>query len=96
MSIRIQNDHIAGITSPPLSGGASKANPATGFQGQDNVDLSSLSESVRAAVSSQTAARTARVRQLSALYNSGRYSVDSSQISRALVAQAINYPVAQQ
>jgi anti-sigma28 factor (negative regulator of flagellin synthesis) len=95
MSIRIQNDHIAGITSLPPSG-TSKSNSTAGFQGQDNVDLSATSESFNAAVSAQTAARTARVRQLSALYSTGNYSVDSSIVSQALIAQAINYPAARQ
>jgi anti-sigma28 factor (negative regulator of flagellin synthesis) len=95
MSIRIQNDHISGITSLPPSG-TSKPNSSVGFQGQDNVELSATSESLQAALSSQTAARAARVRQLSALYSAGKYTVDSSQLSRALVSQAINYPMAQQ
>jgi anti-sigma28 factor (negative regulator of flagellin synthesis) len=97
MSVRIQNDQTAGIPSPEvnraggttsLSSGNGKSTTAVGAGSGDHVQFSSAAENISAGVSAQNQQQAARVTQLSALYASGQYSVDSTKISRALVANA--------
>jgi anti-sigma28 factor (negative regulator of flagellin synthesis) len=91
MSIRIQNDPLSQIGSLSQTS-SQRPSSRQNIPGQDNVELSSISESIGAALSAQDASRTSRVRQLSALYSGGQYNVDSGQISHALIASAIGYP----
>lgn len=58
--------------------------------GEDQVEISSLSESIASASRVDESQQANRVRQLSALYQSGRYQVDSMNVSRAIVAQALS------
>jgi anti-sigma28 factor (negative regulator of flagellin synthesis) len=53
------------------------------------VEISSLSGQISSASSASEAAQTNRVRQLAALYSSGRYQVDSAAVGHAMVSQAI-------
>ena len=97
MSIRIQSDHLAGTQSsetskaheisPSTNSSSAKTRQAGG--GADQVEISSLSESIRSASAAQESQQAGRVRQLAALYASGRYQVDSKQVSHAMVSQAL-------
>lgn len=99
MSIRIYNDGLAGTsasqterTQEPAIGSSSASRQGTGptNNGGDHVAISSLSESIATANRSDEAQQAARVRQLSALYQSGQYHVDSLKLSRTMVKQALN------
>lgn len=99
MSIRIQNDSMAGVVAPGVgrtdevshpSNPSSLSTGKTGSRGTaDSVDISSLSQSVAAASTAQQTQQASRIKQLSALYASGQYSVDSERVSRAIVSQAL-------
>ncbi len=64
-------------------------NPDTGGSGEDRVELSSLSESIASAGRIGDAQQAGRVRQLASLYATGRYQVDSLDVSKAIVAEAL-------
>jgi anti-sigma28 factor (negative regulator of flagellin synthesis) len=75
---------------------SSSAKPGAGAAGgEDSVELSFLSESIAAAAQVGDAQQSDRVRQLAALYASGKYHVDSQEISRAMVSQALTSPPAE-
>ena len=97
MSIRIQNDQLSGAAASQTSqtenvrssqGGLS-TNYGASTARSDSVQISSMTEGIAAAGAAQDAKSSARVAQLSALYSSGRYQVDSAQLSRKLVSGAI-------
>jgi anti-sigma28 factor (negative regulator of flagellin synthesis) len=97
MSIRIQNDGIAGAaTSQALpaenagKAGSSTQAGAAAIGGADQVDISSLSGNISASSSALAAQSADKVSQLAALYSKGEYQVDSMQLSRALVSSAID------
>jgi anti-sigma28 factor (negative regulator of flagellin synthesis) len=93
MSIRIYNDGLAGTAASETSraqelsrtsttGGTSSGSTA---DGEDQVRISSLSE----ALSAQGSQRAARVQDLAAVYQSGRYQVNSMDVSHAIVNNAL-------
>jgi anti-sigma28 factor (negative regulator of flagellin synthesis) len=103
MSLRIHNDPSAGVastevsrTSQPASGasGSGKSRSAFGVDSGDHVQVSSIAEGISAGISAQNVSRAARVSQLSALYASGQYKVDSSAVSQAVVGNAVKSSVA--
>ena len=98
MSIQIQNDSLAGMLAPGLGRADQISSPASspsqsttksGNRGGDNVEISSLSQSVTAASTVQDAQHASRIKALTALYRSGQYNIDSAQVSRAIVSQAL-------
>jgi anti-sigma28 factor (negative regulator of flagellin synthesis) len=98
MSIQIHNDGLAGTSAQQAErahgsaigpGNAPKQSPGLNSTGGDNVAISSLSESIAAATQLDEVQHAGRVRQLAALYQSGQYHVDSLQLSRTLVSQAL-------
>jgi hypothetical protein len=96
MSIQIYNDGLAGAgaseatRTQDLSRAATGGKPAFGPSpsGDDQVEISSLSSTLTADGSQHAA----RVQQLSAVYQSGRYEVNSMDVSRAIVNQALTSP----
>jgi len=97
MNVRIPAENLTGVALPhtnkaeetPRSEGAS-AKSGAGLQGGDRVEISSLSATIASASSAQEARQASRVQHLASLYGSGRYHVDSLQVSRAIVSQALN------
>jgi len=97
MSIRIQNDGLTGAMAPETSRTQDVVqigNLSTGLSSRigsasDNVEISSLSGNIADASSALATAQASRLRQLTQLYQSGRYQVDTSAVSRALVANAL-------
>jgi hypothetical protein len=93
MSIRIYNDGLAGAAASETSraeqlartAGTGKPGAGTGAVGEDQVQISSLSEAVTAA---QTQ-RSATLQRLAAVYQSGNYQVNSADLSHALVNNAL-------
>ena len=94
--MRIQNDAIA-TTAASQAARTESAVPSVSStrvssaatSGGDQVDLSSLSGNVAASLAAMASQRAARVSQLAALYAKGQYQVDSGQLSRAMVSQAV-------
>ena len=93
MSIRIYNEGLSGASAPETSrtqeisrgGAGNRANQGSGAGGEDQVQISSLSETL----SNHAAQRTAHVQNLKALYESGRYQVNAADVSHAIVGAAI-------
>jgi len=96
MSIQIYNDGLAGTgaseasRTQDLSRATTGSKPTSGASssGEDQVQISALSSTL-AADGSQHAAR---VQELSAVFQSGRYEVNSMEVSRAIVNQALTSP----
>jgi anti-sigma28 factor (negative regulator of flagellin synthesis) len=98
MSLRIQNDSATNGTaaevsraaqSPSALSGSAKTRSSIGGAGEDQVDVSSVAETISAGVSAQNLQRAARVTELAALHARGQYSVDSAHVSQALVSNAV-------
>ncbi|HVW07870.1 MAG TPA: flagellar biosynthesis anti-sigma factor FlgM [Bryobacteraceae bacterium] len=99
MSIRIQNDGIGSGVAPEVNrvgdaghaaGASGKGRVGTTTAGGDQVEISSAAQTFSDGVSASSAQHSARVKELSALYASGRYQVDSHQVSRALVSGSLS------
>jgi len=99
MSLKIQNDPAAGAASPEVgragqSASVSSSRPGqsrtlSGSEGGDHVDVSLATEAISAGISAQNAQHANRVAQLGALVAGGQYTADSTQVSRAILANAI-------
>jgi anti-sigma28 factor (negative regulator of flagellin synthesis) len=95
MSIRIQSDGIGAAatsqTAPAEKTGKpdSTSSGSIGNSGADQVDISSLSGSIASASSALASQQSARVSQLTALYASGQFQVNSAHLSQALVTSAM-------
>ena len=93
MSIRIYNDGLAGAAASEASraqessraGTSGKPSSGSAAGGEDQVQISSLSE----ALAAQSSQRAERVQHLAAAYQSGRYQVNPTEVSRAIVNQAL-------
>lgn len=97
MSVRIYTDGLAGASLP----GAGRTDelsraPGTGRTGagpvgagEDRVEISALSENIASTGTLVDAQRADRVSHLAALYQSGRYEVDPSKVSHAMVSSAL-------
>ncbi|HVV44128.1 MAG TPA: flagellar biosynthesis anti-sigma factor FlgM [Bryobacteraceae bacterium] len=99
MSIRIQNDVIAGGSSPEVNrtgetghagGSSGRGRIQSGTAGGDQVEISSAAQTFSEGVHASSVQHSARVKELSALYASGRYHVDAHQVSRALVNSGLS------
>jgi anti-sigma28 factor (negative regulator of flagellin synthesis) len=97
MSLKVQNDPPAGIgpsevsragQSPSIADGSGKSRISSGIEGGDQVQVSSVAESISAGTSALNQQRANQVSQLSALYAGGKYTVDSARVSAALIAGA--------
>lgn len=96
MSIQIYNDGLAGAgaseatRTQDLSRATTGGKPTSGasFSGEDQVQISSLSTTLTADGSQHAA----RVQQLAAVFQGGRYEVNSMDVSRAIVNQALTSP----
>jgi len=104
MSLRVQNDPAPGTASlevgragqaPSASSSAlSQSRSVSGAEGGDHIDVSSSAESISAGLSAQDAQHAARVAQLGALVANGQYTSDSTQVSRAIIGNAITVSTA--
>ena len=100
MSIRIQNDTVTGGAAPtrpteqsyPAGGQTGVGGAGGSSRGPDHLEISSLSQVIRDANTAHNAGQAARVNQLAAQYRSGRYTPDSTQVSRAMIAHALSGP----
>lgn len=93
MSIQIYNDGLAGAgaseaaRTQELSRTSAGSKSSSGYTsgGEDQVQISSLSSSLTA----QANDRAARLQELASVYQSGQYQVNPTNVSRAIVNQAI-------
>lgn len=91
MSIQIYNDGLAGASglgrtqdvSRATTGGITPA--SVPGSGEDQVSISSVSSTL----SANSADRASRVAELAAAYQSGNYQVNPTDVSRAMVNQAL-------
>lgn len=99
MSIRIQNDVISHGVTPDVNRtgetghaglGSGRGRVTTATAGGDQIEISSAAQTFSDGVHASSAQHSARVKELSALYASGHYHVDSHQVSRALVNSGIS------
>jgi anti-sigma28 factor (negative regulator of flagellin synthesis) len=98
MSIRIYTDGLANAAASEASrneelsragAGSKQSVVSSSSEGGDQVQISSLSESIAAGSSQQDTAQAHRVAKIAAQYENGTYHVDSLQLSRALVSSAL-------
>jgi len=95
MSIRIQNDGIAGAGASQinpadrLSSGATSRTWSSSGGASDRVEMSSLSESISSASASLESQRADKVSRLATLYAQGQYQIDPTRISQSLISNAI-------
>ena len=96
MSIRIQNDGIGATAASQTAPVEKTGKPGSSTQsssisnsGSDQVDISSLSGNIGESSGALASQEAARVSQLTALYSSGNYQVNSQQLSHALVSSAM-------
>lgn len=101
MSIRIHQEALPGGNVSELSRAEEvsrfaktdgKFSSGVANPGGDQVDLSTLSSSISDSLDASAADQAGKVRNLAALYASGKYSVSSSELSRAIVSQTIGSP----
>jgi anti-sigma28 factor (negative regulator of flagellin synthesis) len=99
MSLRIQSDVTSAATSLDVgrtsdsvstAAGSSQRRVGTGSGAGDQIDISSAAESIAAKVSNNNLEQAGRIKQLTALYSGGQYSLDSAKISRAIVDSAVS------
>jgi anti-sigma28 factor (negative regulator of flagellin synthesis) len=72
-----------------LDGGAASQAAASKYGG-DRVELSSTSASLSRTMAAHRSAADAKVQELAAQYQSGRYRADSAATSRGMVAEAMS------
>ena len=92
MSIRVNTTDVA-LTSQ--TGQAEQPKPAGPGPGQvfgksteDHIEVSTATENINSAFAAQNLQHSQKLQQLSNLVLNGRYTVDSADISRAIVASA--------
>jgi len=96
MSIRVNNTDV-GLTSQtglteqvkPAGPGGSGAGPVSGKTAEDHIEVSASTENINSALANQNLQQSQKVQQLGGLIASGRYTVDSHDLSRAIVSSAI-------
>jgi anti-sigma28 factor (negative regulator of flagellin synthesis) len=96
MSIRVTNTDVAlttqtGLTEQvkPAGSGASGASQVSGKTAEDHLEVSASTENINSALANQSLQQSQKIQQLGNLVAGGRYSVDSADLSRAIVSGAI-------
>ena len=96
MSVRVQTSGVSGTGATetkraeqtsgiPRHGSDSRVD----LGADDRIEISSLSAAISAAADADQADRAERVRAIGALYQSGRYQVDSAKLASAMVSHAL-------
>jgi hypothetical protein len=96
MSIRVSTTDVA-LTSQtgqaeqlkPTGSGGSAGN-VFGKTTEDHIDVSAATENINSALATQNLQHSQKIQQLSNLVANDRYTVDSGDVSRAMVASAIS------
>jgi anti-sigma28 factor (negative regulator of flagellin synthesis) len=96
MSIRVSTTDVA-LTSqtdqadqlkPAGSGGST--GHVFGKTTEDHIDVSAATENINSALATQNLQHAQKIQQLSNLVANGRYTIDSGDLSRAIVSSAIS------
>lgn len=95
MSIRVNTTDVA-LTSqtgqaeqPKPAGSGGGTSQAFGKANEDQIDLSPAAENINSALATQNLQHSQKIQHLSNLVANGRYTVDSGDLSRAIVSGAI-------
>jgi anti-sigma28 factor (negative regulator of flagellin synthesis) len=98
MSIRVNNADV-GLTTQTgptgqvkPSGPGGSGNAVSGKTAEDHLEVSSSTENIQSALANQGLQHSEKIRQLTNLVSEGRYSVNSSDLSSAIVSSAIVGP----
>jgi anti-sigma28 factor (negative regulator of flagellin synthesis) len=95
MSIRVNNTDVALTTQTGLTeqvkptGPGGSGGPAAGRGAEDPIEVSASTENINSALASQNLQHYQKIQQLANLVSDGRYTVDSGDLSRAIVSSAI-------
>jgi hypothetical protein len=96
--MRIDNGYLAGTQasqanraaeSQELEQAGRQRADATGAAGSDRVELSALAHRIAGVLEAAEARQAGRVRELARAYQSGRYEPQPHEVSRAVVAEAL-------
>ena len=97
--MRIEDNQLGSVSSAPTQidalspgpQGAAKAGKGS-IAGGDQVQVSAIAQRISTELATQDASRADRVNQVAASFEGGTYSIDSAQVSGAMVADALNRP----
>jgi anti-sigma28 factor (negative regulator of flagellin synthesis) len=95
MSIRVSTTDVSLASQtgqaeqPKPAGPGGSAGPASGKTAGDQIEVSAAAENINSALATQNLQHSQKVQQLGALVAGGRYTVPSTDISRAIVSSAI-------
>jgi anti-sigma28 factor (negative regulator of flagellin synthesis) len=95
MSIRVNNTDVALTTQTGLteqvkpSGTGGSGGPVAGKGAEDHLEVSASTENINSALASQNLQHSQKIQQLTNLVFDGRYTVESAELSRAMVSSAI-------
>lgn len=96
MSIRVSTTDVA-LTSQTgqaeqlkQAGSGGSAGQVFGKTTEDHIDVSPATENINSALATQNLQHSQKIQQLSNLVTNGRYTVDSGDLSRAIVSSAIS------
>ena len=98
MSVRIQTGGLASHAAQetkgaePLSESSARHWSGVGLKSgsDDHVELSPLSAAMSAAADAHQPEQADRVRTIGAVYQSGRYQIDSAKLAKAIVSEALS------
>jgi hypothetical protein len=98
MSIRVSTADVA-LTSqtgqaeqPRPAGSGGSAGPVFGKTTEDHIEVSAAAENINSALATQNLQHSQKIQQLSNLVATGRYAIDSADVSRAIVSSAVGGP----
>lgn len=96
MSIRVNNNDVTLTTQTGPAEQVKAANPGTGGGSpvagktpEDHLEVSASTENITSALRTQNLQHSQKIQQLGNLVAEGRYTVDSADLSRAIVSSAI-------
>src|SRR5262245_30197677 len=97
--MKIQHDNLQGSATSQTQRSTEISSPnksnahrtsGSGQSTQDHLEISSFAEQVQQAGEAHSVNRAQRVKELTALYQSGRYHVDAAKVSKALVDNSVS------
>ena len=97
MKIQIDNQQAAASTELRKTSGLPSAakfqtseSAWTGASAEDRLEMSSFADRFASASAAHSTQRAEHVKELTALYQSGRYEIDTAKLSKAIVNSAVN------
>src|SRR5580692_2992789 len=96
MSIRVSTTDVALASQtgqaeqPRPAGPGGSSGPVSGKSSEDQLEVSAAAENINSAFATQNLQHSQKLQQLSNLVLNGHYTVDSRDISRAIVSSAVS------